>query len=428
MASSTPELQDFMILGTACQRTVSGTHWQEARASRLQHGPEPLCTAAVPEQEPFRFGPGPKAYSNQCSFIPAGIKGNDWVNPSFTIDGPLPLLGSRSSVKSLGPSIDCETATCDIRLFQLYKVPLYETCAGHLTLRITDFHPNGFPRDADQIVRYEVGLSDSRVRTTPSRRCGPRRSRTDRHHLLPMLSSGAARFLALQRWCRLLRRLLYVMDTFYRALTMADSLELDFPATTVALSTSTSATKPSTTPGYPFRPEGCGHKMPNKVTSLKNHSGSWGRSRECTQYGSRWYLLERAPIEKWARIDPRPQPGVPAPPIPPAMRARWAASSSCSSARSAPSSASHAKSPIGLGRRVSKGPSDPSSNLSEICRDLLEKDNVDKLDKVARNYLLEMADQLYFGSPTEYFYMPNQSDTMDDQAIEISSEEEEGVP
>ena len=167
--------------------------------------------------------------------------------------------------------------------------------------------------------------------------------------------------------------------------------------------------------------------MPNKVTSLRNHGGSWGRSRERTQCGSRWYLLECEPIEKWASIDSRPAAGVPAPPIPPGMRVRWAASSSCSSARSAPSSASHAKSPAGPDRRASKGPSNPSCHLSEMCRDLLEKRHVDKLDNEARNYLLEMAQQIYPGSPTEYFYMPNQSDTMYDEAIEISSEEQRAV-
>ena len=118
---------DIGILDTACSETVCGSDWLDRYVSNLPLSLEQKVKKS-PARRYFKFGDGKCVTSDYCVLIPAEIADTKCLIRSQIVPGMLPLLISKSSLKSANAKLDLTSDTAELfgKVVQLQTTP-----AGH---------------------------------------------------------------------------------------------------------------------------------------------------------------------------------------------------------------------------------------------------------------------------------------------------------
>ena len=130
------EAQNCAVLDTACGRTVCGTQWFDAYRDQIDSAdiqliePQGSCK--------FKFGAGPLIPSLGTYGVPITMAGVDMMLTTDVVDCDIPLLLSKSAMKSAGIVIDMNDDSA--RIFGK-TVPLDTTTSGHYCVPIKVEYP-----------------------------------------------------------------------------------------------------------------------------------------------------------------------------------------------------------------------------------------------------------------------------------------------
>ena len=97
---------DLAVSDAGCSRNVAGSGWMKRAIRRLwQHQIPYYC---VKERQAFRFGPGPKVYSNEAVWLPSCLRagGATAYFRVSVVEESVPLLVSHKALSQLGAVIN----------------------------------------------------------------------------------------------------------------------------------------------------------------------------------------------------------------------------------------------------------------------------------------------------------------------------------
>lgn len=124
-----------VILDSGCSKTVCGEEWYRCYEETLTDD-EKKKIKSEPSKSVYRFGDGKRMKSNRCVVIPCVLADKTITIKTDIVDCCIPLLLSRSSMKTAGMIIDLKSDT--VMVFGK-TVKLGTTSMGHITLPI--IHP-----------------------------------------------------------------------------------------------------------------------------------------------------------------------------------------------------------------------------------------------------------------------------------------------
>ena len=140
--------EPVMVVDTACHINVTSEEWMSAHADLLHE--EGLRVQSMPLKQTFKFGEGNPHLSTKRYVIPSGIVGTPVLIRAFTLPQPIPFLGSRACLTSLGFVLNsCTNTAVFLKLDPHKEAQLCLTHNKHLAVKITEWPREGFPRNAD---------------------------------------------------------------------------------------------------------------------------------------------------------------------------------------------------------------------------------------------------------------------------------------
>ena len=124
----------FMLLDTACAKSVAGEPWVKVLIDRMKELGVPIRT--VEESEPFRFGPGKCIKSSWALLIPIIWGESTFVLRVSVVDKDIPCLMSRPAMKRLCCQIDLGHSTVTVAGLGGAEVKLMDMPTGHVAAPI----------------------------------------------------------------------------------------------------------------------------------------------------------------------------------------------------------------------------------------------------------------------------------------------------
>ena len=99
-----------MVVDTACHVNVTSETWMEEHRSLLRD--VGLDVGMTGLNQTFKFGEGTPHHATNRFVFPAAIDESPLLIRAFTLDQPIPFLGSRPCLEALGFVMNSITKTC----------------------------------------------------------------------------------------------------------------------------------------------------------------------------------------------------------------------------------------------------------------------------------------------------------------------------
>ncbi|CAL1168448.1 unnamed protein product [Cladocopium goreaui] len=122
---------DMALSDTCCSRTVAGAPWVASCLRRLWKNQ--IMFYVVRENQAFRFGPGPKKWSQAAVVIPTSLH-NDTMRAYLRIsvvEDDVPLLVSHRALTDLGAVLNLPKQCIEMKSLEV-MLPLISTLGGHV--------------------------------------------------------------------------------------------------------------------------------------------------------------------------------------------------------------------------------------------------------------------------------------------------------
>ena len=123
-----------MYVDTAAAKSVMCTEMKNAIVKECVRRNWPY--RVVEENEPFRFGPGKRIWSNQALVIAANWGGVVVILRLSVIDHSIPTLLSKHVFRRLGAIIDLSDNVLRLKGFDEAVEPLHDLRTGHIAINL----------------------------------------------------------------------------------------------------------------------------------------------------------------------------------------------------------------------------------------------------------------------------------------------------
>ena len=119
---------DMALVDTACAKSVCGRPWAEDAVRKCEDAG--VKVTRVPEDEPFRFGPGKRVVSTEAVLLPVVWGGHTFLVRVSVVGKDVPCLLSTCVLRQLGAIVDLPAdIRCGSRRWEL-RCPCYHWKQG----------------------------------------------------------------------------------------------------------------------------------------------------------------------------------------------------------------------------------------------------------------------------------------------------------